>query len=95
MTRQVRLFESRLYISLSPTCVHARTRSRYHFVSAQSPLGETVNPCVPAVFLLTPRPAMILSAVSKAAVGALRAAKPSLLQNEVARASSVLAVNSE
>jgi hypothetical protein len=38
---------------------------------------------------------MFLSAVSKAAVGALRVTKPSLLQNEVAKVSGVLAVNSE
>ncbi|XP_011701372.1 PREDICTED: ATP synthase subunit beta, mitochondrial-like [Wasmannia auropunctata] len=38
---------------------------------------------------------MILSAVSKAAAGALRVAKPSLLQNELTKVSSVLAINSE
>lgn len=37
---------------------------------------------------------MFLSAVSKAAVGALRVTKP-LLQNEVAKVSGALAVNSE
>lgn len=38
---------------------------------------------------------MILNAVSRATAGALRVAKPSLLQNEVAKVSSILAVNSK
>lgn len=38
---------------------------------------------------------MILNAVSKAVAGALRASKPSLLQNEVAKVSGALAVSSE
>lgn len=37
----------------------------------------------------------MLNVVSKAAAGALRAVKPTLLQNEVARISGALSVNSE
>lgn len=41
------------------------------------------------------RPAMMLSAVSKAAAGALRIAKPCLIQNEAAKVSSAFAINSK
>lgn len=41
------------------------------------------------------RPIMILNAVSRATAGALRATKPSLLQNEIAKVLGVLAVNSK